>query len=93
MDENRDLMIVDVFGTADEDRFWDAEKYAHKEYVEMSKEAVRQYYRKIGYKDALYEARAKGTPEPEIPPLPDDMVPRVTEVYVNLYEKITGEKF
>jgi len=93
MDENRNLMIIDVFGTADEDRFWDAEKYAHNEYVELSKEVVRQYYRKIGYKDALYEAREKGKPEPDIPPLPGDMISRVTEVYINLYEKITGKKF
>lgn len=93
MDENRNLMLVDVFGTADEDRFWDAEKYAQNEYVEMSKEVVRQYYRRIGYKDALYEARAKGAPEPDIPPLPDEMIARVTEVYIKLYEQITGEKF
>lgn len=93
MDENRNLMIIDVFGTADEDRFWDAERYAHNEYVEMSKEVVRQYYRKIGYKDALYRAREEGAPEPNIPPLPDEMISRVTEVYINLYEKITGKKF
>lgn len=93
MDENRDLMIIDVFGTADEDRFWDAEKYAHNEYLELSKEVVRQYYRKIGYKDALYEAREKGRPEPDIPSLPEDMISRVTDVYINLYEKITGKKF
>ena len=93
MDENRNLMVVDVFGTADEDRFWDAERYANNEWVELSKEAVRQYYRKIGYKDALYEARAKGAPEPEIPPLPDEMISQVTEIYISLYERITGEKF
>lgn len=93
MDENRNLMIIDVFGTADEDRFWDAEKYAHNEHVELSKEVVRQYYRKIGYKNALYEAREKGKPEPDIPPLPEDMISRVTDVYINLYEKITGKKF
>src|SRR4030043_1921228 len=93
MDENRNLMIIDVFGTADEDRFWDVEKYAQNEYVELSKEVVRQYYRKIGYKDALYDAREKGKPEPDIPPLPGDMISRVTEVYINLYEKITGKKF
>ena len=93
MDENRNLMIIDVFGTADEDRFWDAEKYAHNEHLELSKEVVRQYYRKIGYKDALYEAREKEKPEPDIPPLPEDMISRVTDVYINLYEKITGKKF
>jgi phosphoribosylaminoimidazole-succinocarboxamide synthase len=93
MDENRNLMLIDVFGTADEDRFWDAERYACNEHVELSKEVVRQYYREIGYKDALYEAREKGNPEPDIPPLPDDMISRVTGVYMNLYEKITGKKF
>ena len=93
MDENRNLMIIDVFGTADEDRFWDAEKYTHNEHLELSKEVVRQYYRKIGYKDALYEAREKGRPEPDIPSLPEDMISRVTDVYINLYEKITGKKF
>lgn len=93
MDESRRLMLVDVFGTADEDRFWDAQQYAQGEWVEMSKEVVRQHYRRIGYKDALYEARAKGKPEPDIPPLPDDMIARVTDVYVDLYERITGKKF
>jgi phosphoribosylaminoimidazole-succinocarboxamide synthase len=93
LDENRNLMIVDVFGTADEDRFWDAAGYARNEFVEMSKEVVRQYYRKIGYKDALYDARAKGEPEPDIPPLPDTMIPRVSEVYARIYEQITGGKF
>ena len=93
MDENRNLMIIDVFGTADEDRFWDAEDYSHHRYIEMSKEVVRQYYRKIGYKDALYEAREKGLPEPDIPPLPKEVISQVTEVYINLYEKITGKKF
>jgi len=93
LDKNRDLMIIDVFGTADEDRFWDAEKYADNEWVEMSKEVVRQYYRKIGYKDALYKARAEHKPEPDIPPLPDDMIARVSEVYIDIFEKITGQKF
>ncbi|MBN2468127.1 MAG: phosphoribosylaminoimidazolesuccinocarboxamide synthase [Deltaproteobacteria bacterium] len=93
MDEDRNLMIIDVFGTADEDRFWDAEKYAHNEWIEMSKEVVRQYYRKIGYKDALYTARDENRPEPDIPPLPDDMIERVSEVYIDIFEKITGKKF
>ncbi len=93
MDENRNPMILDVFGTADEDRFWDAEKYAQGEWVELSKEVVRQHYRTIGYKDALYDAREKGLPEPDIPPLPDDMIDQVSEVYISLFERITGKKF
>jgi phosphoribosylaminoimidazole-succinocarboxamide synthase len=93
MDEDRNLMVLDVFGTADEDRFWDAEKYALGEWVELSKEVVRQYYRGIGYKDALYTAREKNEPEPDIPPLPDAMIEEVSGVYRNLFERITGKKF
>ena len=93
MDENRKLMILDVFGTADEDRFWDAPQYAQGEWVELSKEVVRQHYRKIGYKDALYGAREKGRPEPDISPLPDEMIEHVSKIYINLYERITGGKF
>lgn len=90
-DADGELMLVDVFGTPDEDRWWDAEAWARGEIVQYSKEFVRQHYREIGYKDALYAARAKGAPEPDIPPMPDAVVRRASELYVTLYERITGE--
>lgn len=93
MDEDRRLMLVDTFGTADEDRFWDAEAYGRGEHVELSKEYVRQYYREIGYHKALMEARAAGRPEPDIPPLPPDVTKRVSDLYVGLFERLTGERF
>jgi len=74
-DENRKLVLIDTFGTPDEDRF------------------VRSYYREIGYYDELKKARANNLPEPPIPPLPDDMAEKVSELYVSMYEKITGESF
>lgn len=92
-DGQRRLMLVDVFGTADEDRFWDMEKYKEGECVELSKEFVRQYYRRIGYKDALYNARDRGEPEPDIPPLPKDVIRDVSRIYIELYERITGQTF
>ena len=49
-DSKRNVMVVDVYGTADEDRFWDKAKYLEGEFVDLSKEYVRQYYRKTGYK-------------------------------------------
>src|SRR5439155_809036 len=70
MDDERRLMLVDTFGTADEDRFWDLEAYETGQQVELSKEFVRQYYRKIGYHQALMDARTAGKPEPDIPPRP-----------------------
>jgi phosphoribosylaminoimidazole-succinocarboxamide synthase len=93
MDEERRLMLVDTFGTADEDRFWDLPEYERGRQVELSKEFVRQYYRKIGYHQALMEARAAGKPEPDIPPLPADVTKQVSDLYVNLFERLTGQKF
>ncbi len=92
-DAHGELMLVDVFGTPDEDRWWDAAKYEAGEIVQYSKEFVRQHYVRSGYKDALYEARAAGTAEPAIPPMPDDLVERTTALYTELYERITGESF
>ena len=68
-DARRELMIVDTFGTADEDRFWDAKEYKQGRCVELSKEFVRQYYRNTGYYDSLIAAREKkrvpeGKPKP-----------------------------
>ena len=93
MDGERRLMLVDTFGTADEDRFWDVQEYERGKQVELSKEFVRQYYRKIGYHQALMDARAAGKPEPDIPPLPDDVTKQVSDLYVSLFERLTGEKF
>lgn len=93
MDKERKLMLVDTFGTADEDRWWDAAAYEKGEHLELSKEFVRQYYRKTGYHQALMDARAAKQPEPDIPALPDDVVRQVSELYVNLFERLTGERF
>ncbi len=93
MDADRQLMLVDTFGTADEDRWWDAQAYERGEHLELSKEFVRQYYRKTGYHEALMAARAAKKPEPEIPPLPDDVVRQVSALYVDLFERLTGERF
>ena len=92
-DKERKLMVVDTFGTLDEDRWWDAEEYAKGNIVELSKEFVRQYYRETGYHDELYAARDAGKPEPDIPALPQDIIDRVSKLYVDMYERITGEKF
>ncbi len=92
-DKDRNLMLIDTFGTLDEDRWWDSDEYAKGNVVELSKEFVRQYYREIGYHAKLMEAREKGLPEPDIPALPQDIIDRVSKLYTDMYERITGEKF
>ena len=92
-DEERRLIVVDTFGTADEDRFWDAAEFAKGRYVERSKEFVRQYYRGIGYHGRLMDARSRGLEEPPIPPLPREMIEKVSEIYIKLFEDLTGQSF
>ncbi len=92
-DEHRQLMLIDTFGTADEDRWWDEDAYGNGQCLELSKEAVRQYYRSIGYYDALMRARKNGMEEPEIPPLPGPEVKKVSDLYIEMFERLTGESF
>ena len=91
--EKRELMVIDTFGTLDEDRWWDMASYGTGKVEELSKEFVRQHYRETGYHQELMSAREKGIPEPPIPALPDDVVKRVSDLYVSMFERITGEKF
>lgn len=92
-DEERVLMVVDTMGTADEDRFWDAEEFERGRFIERSKEFVRQYYRRIGYYNELTVARREGRTEPPIPPLPEYMIEQTSKIYVRLFEDITGQPF
>lgn len=92
-DKKRKLMVLDTFGTLDEDRWWDSEEYAKGNIVELSKEFVRQHYRETGYHEELMKARDAGLKEPDIPALPADIINRVSELYVDMFERITGEKF
>ncbi|KAA0003058.1 MAG: phosphoribosylaminoimidazolesuccinocarboxamide synthase [Thermoplasmata archaeon] len=92
-DEERGLVVVDTFGTPDEDRFWDKESYEKGEFIELSKEFVRAYYKKTGYYSLLQKARENNLPEPEIPALPEDIAKKVSLLYISIYEKITGKAF
>ena len=93
MGEGRIPVVVDTFGTADEDRFWDREMFGNGKIVELSKESVRQYYRSSGYYDLLYSAREAGDKEPEITPLPEKIVKETSALYREMYSRLTGLKW
>lgn len=93
MNAERQIMVVDTFGTLDEDRWWDKKQLDEGKHVELSKEMVRQHYRDIGYHEKLYAARKAGQPEPPIPAMPDELTKRVTALYVEGFERITGERW
>jgi phosphoribosylaminoimidazole-succinocarboxamide synthase len=87
------LMVVDTFGTADEDRFWDKDAYERGRLVDFSKEFVRQHYRSTGYYDQLQAARTAHAAEPPIPPLPPLLVDEVSRLYTTVYQRLTGQPF
>ena len=93
IDDAGALMVVDTFGTADEDRFWDKDAYVRGRQVDFSKEFVRQHYRQSGYFDQLTQAREHGRAEPAIPPLPPLLVDEVSRLYTTVFERLTGEPF
>ena len=92
-DEDRQIMVVDVYGTADEDRFWDKARYEEGEFVDLSKEYVRQYYRQTGYKDLLYSGPCNAGRKSRPYRLFQPVVEETSKIYIKLFEMITGEKF
>ncbi len=94
VDDDGVLMVVDTFGTADEDRFWDKDAYERGRHVDFSKEFVRQHYRSTGYYDLLQKAREEhASAEPPIPPLPPLLVDEVSRLYTTVYQRLTGQPF
>ena len=89
----RKVVLVDTFGTLDEDRWWDAEKYAEGEQVELSKEFVRTHYIETGHQAELESARNENREDPPIPALPDNIVQQTAELYSSMYERLTSNKF
>ena len=91
--EGRVPVLVDSFGTLDEDRWWDAEAYDKGEIVQLSKEFVRGHYLETGHHSELYAAREAGTEEPPIPALPQSIIDQTSTLYADMFERLTGQKF
>lgn len=86
-------VLVDSFGTLDEDRWWDLPAYQDGEVVQLSKEFVRAHYIESGHHKELYDARSSGVDEPPIPPLPQSVIDDTAELYASMFERLTGESF
>ena len=87
----RKPVLVDSFGTLDEDRWWDAEAYANGKIVQLSKEFVRGHYIETGHHAQLSEARNNGTEEPPIPALPQSVIDQTAELYASMFNRLTGQ--
>ena len=84
-------VLVDSFGTLDEDRWWDLPAYQNGEVVQLSKEFVRAHYIESGHHKELYDARSSGADEPPIPALPQSVIDDTADLYASMFERLTGE--
>ena len=78
---NGELILIDELLTPDSSRFWDAEGYAPgKSQPNYDKQFVRDWLSAQGWNQ-----------EPPAPELPDDVVARTTERYLQAYQQLTGQ--
>ena len=78
---NDDIILIDEVLTPDSSRFWPRELYKPGEQqVSFDKQFVRDYLEKI-----------KWDKKPPIPGLPDDIIEKTRQKYIEAYKKITGK--
>lgn len=76
-------ILIDEVLTPDSSRFWDIKKYEKGRGQEsFDKQFVRDYLEKI-----------KWNKEPPVPSLPEDIVQKTRQKYIEAYEGITGTRF
>ncbi|MSP52717.1 MAG: amidophosphoribosyltransferase [Gammaproteobacteria bacterium] len=86
-DENGKIIIIDELHTPDSSRYWIEKTYAQRieageEPENFDKEFIRLAYASQGYKgDGI------------APPMPDSLWLAASERYIEIYERLTGEKF
>ena len=77
-----ELILIDELLTPDSSRFWDPEGYEPgRTPPSFDKQFVRDWLTEQGWDR-----------EPPAPELPDDIVTRTTECYLEAYQRITGEQ-
>lgn len=88
---NRDgkIYLIDEVHTPDSSRYFYAEGYQERfakglPQLQLSKEFVREWLMERGFMGQIGQ---------RVPDMDDDFVNSVSERYIELYEKITGEKF
>jgi phosphoribosylaminoimidazole-succinocarboxamide synthase len=83
LDENGELTLADEVLTPDSSRFWPADQYEPgRGQPSFDKQYVRDWASSTGWDR-----------NPPAPPIPDDVVARTREKYVEAYERITGQPF
>ena len=89
MDRDGQITLIDEIHTPDSSRYFYAEGYEERQVNgepqrQLSKEFVREW---------LIEHNFQGLDGQTMPDMPDDFVTLVTDRYIELFEKITGQQF
>ena len=80
--EAGDLILIDEAMTPDSSRYWPADQYAPGgPQPSFDKQYVRDYLESIRWNK-----------QPPVPSLPDDVVRKTREKYLEAYERLTGER-
>jgi phosphoribosylaminoimidazole-succinocarboxamide synthase len=83
LDSGGNLVLGDEVCTPDSSRFWPADGYAPgRSQPSFDKQYVRDWASGTGWDKS-----------PPAPPIPDDVVARTRELYVEAYERLAGEPF
>jgi phosphoribosylaminoimidazole-succinocarboxamide synthase len=83
LDEHRELTLGDEVCTPDSSRFWPADQYEPgRSQPSFDKQFVRDWASSTGWDR-----------NPPAPAIPDEVVQRTREKYIEAYERITGEPF
>lgn len=87
LSEGGKLTLMDEIHTPDSSRFWKADTYETRHAKGEEPESYDKEFLRLWYKNQGY------TGEGEPPEAPQDLVVRLSELYVSAYEKITGRTF
>ena len=87
--KNGEIMLIDEINTPDSSRYFYADGYQERfnkglPQKQLSKEFVREWLMENGF---------QGQHGQKVPEMSDEFVNQVSGRYIELYEKITGEKF
>jgi phosphoribosylaminoimidazole-succinocarboxamide synthase len=87
--KNGKIYLIDEIHTPDSSRYFYLEGYEeHQRKGERQKQFSKEFVR-----EWLMERNFQGLEGQVVPTMPDEFVDQVSERYIELYEKLTGEKF
>ena len=86
---NNEIILADSIGP-DEFRLWPKDEYKIGETQQAyDKQLLRDWLTENGYQKKFDEARSSGK-EPIAPPIPANLISKMTQRYVTAYQKLTG---